>query len=99
MHPDALTAVCAAASIPSLRILRALNLLQVPQRPEEIAEGLELCHSVVAQEISRLEAAGVIRLTDGQVHLEVHLRSFFGGPLTVAPTESSCRQERKASHV
>jgi hypothetical protein len=54
---------------------------------------------VVAQEISRLEAAGVIRLTDGQVHLEVHLRSFFGGPLTVAPTESSCRQERKASHV
>jgi predicted transcriptional regulator len=98
MHPDALTAVCAAASTPSLRILRALNLLQVPQRPEEIADGLELCLSVVAHELSKLEAAGIIRTVDGQVHLGVHLGSFFGHPLT-PPKEFPCHQERKAFSV
>lgn len=99
MHPDALTAVCAAASTPSLRILRALNLLQVPQRPEELAEGLELCPSVIANELSTLEAAGIIRVAGGQVNLDVHLSTFFGGPLTPAATESPCHHERKASRV
>lgn len=99
MHPNALTAVCAAASTPSLRILRALNLLQVPQRPEEIAEGLELCPSVVAHELSKLEAAGIVKTVDGQVHLGVQLSSFFGVPLSPPATPVPCRQERKAARV
>lgn len=99
MHTDALNAVCAAASTPSLRILRALNLLQVPQRPEEIAEGLELCLSVVTHELSKLEAAGILRTIDGQVHLGVHLSSLFGDPLTPSTTQATCKRERKAPHV
>ncbi|WP_081434862.1 ArsR family transcriptional regulator [Pseudarthrobacter chlorophenolicus] len=99
MHPDALTAVCAAASTPSLRILRALNLLQAPQRPEELAEGLELCPSIVSHELSTLEAAGIIRTAGGHVHLGIRLSSLFGGPLAHAMTELPCPQERKASRV
>jgi predicted transcriptional regulator len=99
MHPNALNAVCAAASTPSLRILRALNLLQVPQRPEEIAEGLELCLSVVTHELSKLEAAGIVRTIDEQIHLGVHLSSFFGEPLTPSTTEPPCQRERKAIRV
>ncbi|WP_456506185.1 ArsR family transcriptional regulator [Arthrobacter sp. UYCu723] len=99
MHPDALNAVCAAASTPSLRILRALNLLQVPQRPEEIAEGLELCPSVVTHELSKLESAGIVRTMDGLVHLGVHLSSFFGEPLTPSIPESTCQRERRAIRV
>jgi len=99
MHTDALNAVCAAASTPSLRILRALNLLQAPQRPAEIAEGLELCISVVTHELSKLEVAGIVRTIDGQVHLGVHLSSLFGDPLTPSKLESPCPRERKANRV
>jgi predicted transcriptional regulator len=99
MHPDALNAVCAAASTPSLRILRALNLLQVPQRPEEIAEGLELCLSIVTCALSRLEEAGIVRTVHGEIQLAVDLSSFFGEPLTPSTTESMSQPGRKAIHV
>lgn len=99
MHTDALNAVCAAASTPALRILRALNLLRVPQRPEEIAEGLEVCLSVVTHEISKLEAAGIVRTIDGRIHLNVPLSSLFGEPLTPSAKETPCQRERKAFSV
>lgn len=99
MHSDALKAVCAAASIPSLRILRALNLLQVPQRPAEIAEGLELCLSVVTGELSKLETAGIVRTVDEEIHLAVDLSSLFGEPLTHALKQSPVPTDRKGLHV
>ena len=81
MRTETLTAVCTAASTPSLRILRALNLLQIPQRPEEIAEGLELCPSIVAGELSKLESVGIVRTSNGKIHLSIDLNSLFGNPL------------------
>lgn len=84
MHPEAINAVCAAASTPSLRILRALNLLQTPQRPEEIAEGLDLYLSVVTHELAKLESANVVRTIEGRVHLSVNLAAFFAGPLLMS---------------
>ncbi|WP_423185050.1 hypothetical protein [Arthrobacter sp. NyZ413] len=87
MHSDALNAVCTAASTPSLRILRALNLLKVPQKPAEIAEGLELCLSVVNRELCRLETAGIVKTVDDHIHLAVDLNSFFGEPLICAPRQ------------
>ena len=96
MHSDALNAVCTAASTPSLRILRALNLLKVPQKPAEIAEGLELCPSVVSRELRRLETAGIVTTVDEQIHLAVDLNSFFGEPLTCPPQQSLPLQRKGA---
>ncbi|MFF1831115.1 hypothetical protein [Paenarthrobacter sp. NPDC058040] len=92
MRTDILTAVCTAASTPSLRILRALNLLQIPQRLEEIAEGLELCPSIVAGELSKLERAGIVRTCNGEVRLSIDLNSLFGNPLMPAKQPGPARR-------
>ncbi|GLU70160.1 hypothetical protein Pure03_41360 [Paenarthrobacter ureafaciens] len=99
MHPNTLQAVCAAASTPSLRILRALNRLQVPQRPEEIAEGLELCISVVSQALSELQEAGIVTSVHGEIQLAVDLKSFFSEPLAPSLSRSTHQPQRKAIRV
>lgn len=99
MHPNSLHAVCAAASTPSLRILRALNRLQVPQRPDEIAEGLELCISVVSQALSELQEAGIVTSVHGEIQLAVDLKSFFSEPLAPSLSCPTNQPQRKAIRV
>ncbi len=101
MHTNNLKSVCAAASTNSLRILRALNLLGVPQRPEELAEGLELDIFTVNYEISRLEAAGIVQNNRSGLELAVDLRMLFCQPLMpTEPTKTSrTRRIRKGTRV